>query len=636
MFNWKYNYFYCRCIIIFNINKKISKKISKKIGLITLIFIVIISIIFNFSSINSNLTNNNLKTSLDLRNIYYQFNSTEYYDFNLQTNEIATFYNCKENFDDNIIERTNYTDFELETIGSEKEEIEFVKEFTGNPSDANLNVEIVNVSNQKSLLFSDFGVNALFVNTEFFTDIYPNLIVNFTIYKLFAPEYFEIQFYDDLVNRIDILFINGSIQYYNSTHWVEILNDFISGRLYTASILHTPFGTYFSWECIYYKIETVAGHIDGFDQIKFRTASVGAFCESTQIGLNDFYINDYQDSKIVFDFSNISDYLPEYFQYYTYIMFNISGYIEFWNYNESLYHLPAQRTHLSNWSEISNNRMLFNSFYYFSYPNYNILVLKFLSQNISVSELKIFGYCFLSNAEYYGPISANPTDINNIYGILSSTVQNNFSEKFSLNYFYIDNIEKRFCFNVDFVDSNINYLSWEIKLFIKESLHKRTFIKFNSERNPKLISKAYLTLSHWGDYGYYNQSILLPDYTESSRIQLSSSNETWSTFEIIYFNVSDINDNLFTGYNVFGYISSFIVEYNILPSILITSLLIVLPPILVIVIPTLALSKSITKLIIPIFILMSIISFTVSLIPLWLLFIIISNLGMYIIMEEEF
>ena len=433
------------------------------------------------------------------------------------------------------------------------------------------------------------------------------------------------------------MFNGNYIYYFNNTDWVIFTDEvFFAGNIYDCSIYNINLvneTAIFSFDSILYEIEFNEEYTDGVDHIQFQSNISN---EYTVIYLFEFYIIGYMDSKIVFDFTNILDPLPLLYYDYTYLLFNIEGFIEIWNYDDYLYHLPSKRRSLTNWSNISNKKNVFNGLSSINDNDKNIVVIRFYSENISVIELKMFGYCFLQNAIYYGPLSTNLIEINNIYGIESSLIQNAFAETMSLNFFYIDNINKRFYFNVDFIDSNKNYLSFFFKLFIKESLHKRTFINFHSNREPALISKAYLTLSHWSEFGYYNQTIPLSDYTENTRIQLLSTNNTWSTFEMIYFNISDISDNLFTGNNIFGYISQFIVEYNILPSILITSLLVVLPPILIIVIPTLALSKSITKLIIPLFILMSIISFTVSLIPLWLLFIIITNLGMYIIMEEEF
>lgn len=562
-----------------------------------------------------------------LENINYEFSQTDYYDYN-------------NNIIDDLITITkpyNYSNFNDNEFGAEGLEIDFIDEYNGNGALMRIN--------------SYFGYNTLYVDDDLIdastmsthlinADNFLELNISFAMLELIPDQNIRLILKDNLDTPIVLIALkNDGIYYFvnpttqinefefnlddNVYHNLDLSIDFTSEQVFISFNNNTITRNFYDNNNIDMYIKEVV--IRSYDTCK----------ASVHFNLFNILTND--DDLLIMNCSNLDNEYSTFYNYF-YILFNINSKISIYTSYNNLTYNKSIAFHSTNFHNLSTGKNMFIDFYtIFNNSNINNNILLFYYNNSNVLLFKIFGLCMLTNAIYYGAIVPSwATDVNKMYGLNNALITNAYSESMYLNYFYISNNNHTLNYNVDFDDNSKDFLNLILKLDVKTSFHKSTYITFNSSRTPSLISKSYLTLGQWGTYGYYNQSIVLNDYQANYQVNIHNDNSTYSTFEFIYFNVSDINDYSFTNYCINGYISSFIVIYEITVPSFLNELISFIPIFTIIFIPSTAISYKIKSktLLIPLILLFSFICLITFLIPLWQFFLILISLGCLMLIEE--
>lgn len=628
-----------------------KKRLLKSYLKIFILLSIFIFSLFNFNTRGIS-QDKEIKLSQSNLNLDYSFNSSEYFNLNERIeSDIINYTNVR--FDDNNVysqENYGYTNnfgnpFGLinETFGNVDTQIEFLDEVVDTPAPSVSTYCIIDndysgVNNELHII--DFATDTSLKPVHYFDDV-DSLYIEFHFLYLYPSLYgggFWFRIIDDGGNLIWLSFAPDNIDYWDGGAFQDLCDvnlSILCNLTLNFDCINDKVDIYVN-EVNRTRLDFLNPFVDGIDKWNIQTYTVQ---RTYLVFTNIFYYGNVDYGYMIFEFDEINDPKKELWNLYSWILMNISSnlglYADCGYYGNNTLFL-----NIGLWDLAGGHRNIFASFYLlwktYSIPFYYDIFIFRISTNV-ITELKIFGYCFLENALYYGALApAESSEINVVYGLNSSVNSIQFqSYEWSFNYFYINNTNNYLYFHVEFYNSNKNYISFFWKLFIRNSFHKRTFITFDSYREPEYMSIAYLTLSHWGTMGYYNQSLLLPDIVAGGRYQLASNNVTSDSFEMIYFNCSDIVDDLFTNYSINGYLSNFIVEYRIIIIHQTIALMLIITPLLMIVIPSLVMREVFKQLFIPMKYLMILILYLSGMCPLWVFFTLMLTLTMYVISEKE-
>ncbi len=193
------------------------------------------------------------------------------------------------------------------------------------------------------------------------------------------------------------------------------------------------------------------------------------------------------------------------------------------------------------------------------------------------------------------------------------------------NYFYVDS-ENRLQFTLNPLTTSLDYI--QATFDINDVSSDDLAISFHSNINDYSIAEFRVNFTS------FINAIRLPIYTTTTRAIVTQNN----TISYLTLLISDNDDDSLTGSNTLGYIShvSLIYATNIGVTIITLSLVGMMIPLIMIMIPTLAISQRAGKrLITPMFLLMSIVCVATEIIPVWLFFIIAVSTSLFIFLKKS-
>lgn len=193
------------------------------------------------------------------------------------------------------------------------------------------------------------------------------------------------------------------------------------------------------------------------------------------------------------------------------------------------------------------------------------------------------------------------------------------------NYFYVDN-SNNLRFNLLINDTNLEFI--QASFNIVDISTNNYYNSFKGNINGNAIGNFRIVYQNTTDI------IEIPHYTKSINTFISQ-NEIIDKFVVI---ISDNNDNSKSGFTTSGFISNIRLRFasNIDISITTFNLINLIIPLIIILIPTIAISSNYGKnLIIPLFVLMSIICVITNIIPIWLFFIIMISILTFIFLRKQ-
>lgn len=235
------------------------------------------------------------------------------------------------------------------------------------------------------------------------------------------------------------------------------------------------------------------------------------------------------------------------------------------------------------------------------------LVFTLVSGSFNVSYLKING------------VLLNETGTSNSYHLDFTYGNVDISES----YFYVSGNKLRFIHNSN--DTNLEFI--QARFSIEQVSSSDISVSFNSVIQNNALGFFRVNFTDTSNL------IQIGNIERTLRFILSQ-NLTINDLIIL---VSDVDDNTVSG-STTGFVDNikFLITANISASIITDSLINMMIPLIMIIIPTLALSNRYGKnIIIPMFLLMSIICLASSLIPVWLFFVIAISCSLFIIKRDE-
>lgn len=199
------------------------------------------------------------------------------------------------------------------------------------------------------------------------------------------------------------------------------------------------------------------------------------------------------------------------------------------------------------------------------------------------------------------------------------------------NYFWVEHNETDLSYSVDFYNSQLEFIKADFNIEDVSTDDRSLDVDLTITAYPNIVwggGAFYFNFRDATSWGY--------SFDEDMSIHQIIPQKKW--IETLSITISDDDNDWASGTDYRGTISPFVLTYfpGVSVSITTTNLLTMLVPLLVIIIPTLAIRKKFgAKIVMPTFLFMSLICVITGLIPYWTFFIIILAVVMYLVYTRK-